>query len=451
MKRKTECSRITLWGLLSFILIAALCLTRCHGQTSPPGTATSDVAKDELQRILDLKAAAIQRADQQYVEKVDAVEQSYEQSLQNIQTRWSGKVAEANAAAVTDLRALSSRLAAAGQLAEMVKVLKAIYALTPQDREAVKALVATGVNLETISPEPDYFARREVVKASRIVIWNTHNSRFNTSGTQQCNVALFQGRRAVWRSNKVHLPWERNNDTFAVVNVPPVRFDIVRVEITKWHGYSGGLAEIEVWQGGKNIALHKPTRASSAVDARVASAKVTDGVTTSLGYKSGYWLLPDNQAGWIEISLAKPLYQKQLRAKVSARTPWQMVLEVLPGDMVDISASGKWRAAPQIVAGPDGGLGPGEDNWGRYRDRFYLQGRLGEEVFRVGSQYTLRAAKAGRLELGMNEVTVDSFRNNAGFIDVVLSLRKRSASPARNALPEGLMSADTDRGAPAVR
>jgi hypothetical protein len=449
--RHPECTGALPWSLASLILVVAMCLTPCHAQTNTLDTAISDVAQDDLPRILALKDAAIEQADQQYVEKVDVVEQSYEQSLIKAQMLWSGKVEQAKAAAVTDLKDLSSSLAAAGQLTEMVKVLKAIYALTPQDQEAAKALAATGVDLETISPEPDYFARRDGVQPSRIVIWNTHNSRFNTSGTQQCNLVLFHGRRAVWRSDKINLPWERNNDTFAVVNVPAIRFDIVRVEISKWRGYSGGLSEIEVWQGGKNVALHKPTRASASVDTRATSAKATDGVTTSLGYKDGYWLLPDNQAGWIEISLAKPLYQKLFRIRVSARKPWQTVLEVAPGDMIDISASGKWRAAPQIVAGPDGGLGSGEDKWGRYSDRFYLQGRLDGEVFKIGSRFTLRVPRAGHLELGMNEANVDWFRNNSGFLDVALSLRKRPPLPPPHSMPESITQEDADRGVGAVR
>ena len=137
-------------------------------------------------------------------------------------------------------------------------------------------------------------------------------------------------------------------------------------------------------------------------------------------------LLPDNQAGWIEISLARPAYQELVRTKVSARIPWKKVSDVSVGDIVDITASGTWRASPQISAGPDGGLGPGEDQWGRFRDRFYLQGRLGGKVFKIGSRFTLRVSQAGPLELGMNEGNIDWFLNNSGFLDVALSIRKKS-------------------------
>lgn len=411
---------------MSLIIMATLPLMPCFGQTSTPDTAAPNAAEENLLQILSKKDAAIESADGQYAKAIEAAEKSYEQLLSKAEALRAGKVADARAAAVTDLRALSAWLAADGKLSETVKVLKAIYALAPQDTEVAKALVATGVNLKSITAEGDYFARRDAKQTSRIVIWNTHNSRFNTSGTLQCNVVLIQAHRPVHRFNKVDVPWERNKDSFAVVNVPAIQFDTVRVEIIKWHGYAGGLAEIEIWQDGKNVALHRPTRASAAVDWQTTSARVTDGITTSVAYKQGYWLLPDNKAGWIEIGLGRPAYEKLRRAKVSARTPWLKTINVAPGDIVDITADGKWWASSQIAAGPDGGHGNGEDKWGKFRDRFYLQGRLGEEVFKIGSQFTLRAARVGQLELGMNEEDVDWFANNSGFLDVVMTVRKRS-------------------------
>jgi hypothetical protein len=391
-------------------------------ETAPPAP------KDDLQRILGVKDAAVERADRQYAEWVSSADKSYEQSLSKARTFWSRKIDDAKSVAVTDLKALGTRLAAAGQLGETVKVLKAVYTIEPQDNDTAKALTAAGVDLTTIPPEMDYVSRRDGGSgASKIVIWNTHNARYNTSGALQCNVALFQAGKPIWRADKVDLPWRRDTDTFAVVNVPARQFDLVRVEITKWRGYSGGLAEIEIWRGGKNIALGKPTRASAAVCMRTTSARVTDGITTSTVYKDGYWLLPDNRAGWVEISLGRPAYRRLLRAKISARKSWQKTIEVAAGDIIDITAGGKWRASPRIVAGPDGGVDPGGDQWGKFRDRFYLQGRLGDEekTFKIGSRFTLRATQAGHLELSMNEEKPEWYGNNSGFLEVTLSVRKR--------------------------
>jgi hypothetical protein len=333
----------------------------------------------------------------------------------------------------------------------MVTVLKAVYGLTREDPEVAQALVAAGVDPTTISPGSDYFARREGKQASRIVLWNTHNGRFNTSGALQCNVILFQDCTPVWRRDRVDLLWERNNDTYTVIHVPALTFNIVRVEITRWQGYSGGLTEIEVWQDGQNTAIHRPTRASAAADGQTLSAAVTDGVTSSVVYKHGYWLLPDHHAGWIEISLDRPVYQRVIKAKVLARRPWDEVLEVSEGDVIEISASGKWWASPRILADADGGLGSGGDQYGRYSDRFYLQGRLNGNVFRIGSKFTLRVSKAGFLELGMNEESVDWFANNSGVLDVTLRIHKEPPVVDREAAPQIAQSLQLDRSVPENR
>jgi hypothetical protein len=428
----------------SLIVIAVMSLLPCREETRAADTREPIAVKDALQRILGVKDAAVERADQLYAQWVAAADKSYEQSLSKARTFWTRKIDDAKSTAVTDLKALGTRLAAGGQLGETVNVLKAVYAIKPRDGDTVKALTSAGVDLTTIQPEPDYIARRNGGQASRIVIWNTHNSKYNTSGSLQFNVVLFRAGKPVWRADKVDLPWERNTDTFAVVNIPVRQFDVVRVEITKWRGYSGGLAEIEIWQGGKNIALRMPTRASASADRRTTSTRVTDGITTSNVYKNGYWLLPDKQAGWIEISLARPAYRQLLRAKISARKPWQKIIEVAEGDVIDITAGGKWRASPRIVAGPDGGALAGGDQWGKFRDRFYLQGRLAEdgEVFKVGSRFTLRATKPGQLELGMNEEKADWFENNSGFLDVTLSVRKRSSAPQSGSAAKSVASGE---------
>jgi len=291
--------------MASVIVIAAMSMLPCREETRAAETPEPVAAKDDLQRILGVKDAAVERADQLYARWVASADMSYEQSLSKARTFWTRKIDDAKSTAVTDLKALGTRLATVGRLGETVRVLKAVYAIMPQDGDAVKALTAAGVDLTTILPEADYVARSSGGQASRIVIWNTHNSKYNTSGSLQCNVMLFRAGKPVWRADKVDLPWERDTDTFAAVNVPARQFDVVRVEITKWRGYSGGLSEMEIWQGGKNIALRMTTRASASADKRTTSARVTDGITTSTVYKDGYWLLPDRQAGWVEISLAR--------------------------------------------------------------------------------------------------------------------------------------------------
>ncbi len=119
------------------------------------------------------------------------LDKRYEESRLKAQTLWSERIADLTVEAVINLKVLSSRLALAGWLGDMVKVLKAVYGLTREDPEVGQALVAAGVDLKTIAPEIDYFVSREGKQASRVVLWDTHHSRFNTSITLQCNVMLF--------------------------------------------------------------------------------------------------------------------------------------------------------------------------------------------------------------------------------------------------------------------
>lgn len=416
------------------------------GQSIRPETSEPNAPTDDLFNILQAKDTAIAQADQQYADWVAAANKSYEQLILKAQTGWSQRVTDARATTSAKLKALSCRLAAEGKLDETVRALKAVYALTPRDSEAIDSLTALGVDIQSIPVELDCAPFSRNSQTSKIVIWNTHNGRFNTSGTLQCNVVLLQDERPVWRVNRLDLPWKRNEDTFAVVHAPAIQFEALRVELLKWHGYSGGLAEIEVWEGGNNIALHRPTKASAAADSLTTSARVTDGITSSVAYKNGYWLLPDQQAGWIEIDLAKPTYHNLIRAKVSARRPWQEVMKVNPGDIIDITASGRWHASPQIVAGPDGGIGFGGDQWGKYRERFYLQGRLNGQVFKIGSKYALEAPEAGVLEMGMNEQKITWFTNNSGFLDVALCKHKPLPESENSLSSERLVSNDADGG-----
>lgn len=425
----------------TLIGIAIMHLVPCRVELTAAETDEPIAAKENIPGILGMKDAAIERADRRYSELVDSADKTYEQSLLKARTRWSRRVADAKSVAVADLKALGARFAATGRLSDTVKVLKAVYSLEPTDGDAAKALVDAGVDLKAIEPEPDYLVRCHSKQPCKIVIWNTHNGSQNTSGALQCNVVLFRAGRRVWRSDKIDMPWKQDTDTFATVNAPTSEFDTVRVEVVKWRGYSGGLAEIEIWRDGKNIALGRVTRASASADIRTTSRRVTDGITTSIAYKNGYWLLPDNRAGWVEINLARPAYRKLLRAKVSARKPWQRTIEVAEGDIVDITAGGRWRASPLIVAGPDGGATPGADKYGKFRDRFYLQGRLGKEVFKIGSKFTLRAREAGYLELGMNEEQAEWHGNNSGFLDVTLSIRKRRDNLKSGPAPKSVATA----------
>jgi hypothetical protein len=145
----------------------------------------------------------------------------------------------------------------------------------------------------------------------KIVIWNQHMAGWNDRGTKVCNIALLRGKKEVWRSNGLQVPWEAYKDAFLSVIIPHITADIVRVEIVQLYGKGGGLSEIQVFVGGNDIALG----CNIAIGCRVtASAKwsddfsgnmLTDGITTSTADKNGYWLLPDGKKGWAEIYLTE--------------------------------------------------------------------------------------------------------------------------------------------------
>ena len=142
----------------ALIMMAAMPLMSCYGQTGSSEPEPSSAGTD-LQRLLNVKNAAIASADRQYENSIDMAEKSYEKSLLQARTTWSDKISAAKSTAVTALRALSSRLATAGRLGETVEVLKAVYALSPQDPEVAKALAQVGVDVKVIPTELDHDTR----------------------------------------------------------------------------------------------------------------------------------------------------------------------------------------------------------------------------------------------------------------------------------------------------
>ncbi len=77
----------------------------------------------------------------------------------------------------------------------------------------------------------------------------------------------------------------------------------MRVEIEAYENNGGGLAEIQVLVGGRNVAPQLQARASGCYPGgSFTAARVNDGITTSADFATGYWLLPDRQTGWIELS-----------------------------------------------------------------------------------------------------------------------------------------------------
>ncbi|NQU26267.1 MAG: hypothetical protein HQ567_33695 [Candidatus Nealsonbacteria bacterium] len=141
------------------------------------------------------------------------------------------------------------------------------------------------------------------VTADALVLWNTHNAKYKNRGALMCNVWLGRNGKVVWSARSILVNWAAPVDPRTVVRLPKVKFDVLRVEITKAFKDGGGLSEIEVYQGNVNIA--RGLIATASASQNTVPGNVTDGITQSERHRIGYWLLPDNTPGWIEVDFSR--------------------------------------------------------------------------------------------------------------------------------------------------
>lgn len=145
------------------------------------------------------------------------------------------------------------------------------------------------------------------LEADKIVIWNQHNGVNGDRGTLACVVTLLYQGKPVWRQS-VRLPWLIDAPACTTVKPPHVRFDQVRVDITKFRGNGGGLGEIEVFDGTINLSQNGSVVAKEYYrdDRRFYPNNVIDGDKSGA---SGYWLLNNGQQGWVLIDMINFLQQ----------------------------------------------------------------------------------------------------------------------------------------------
>lgn len=134
-------------------------------------------------------------------------------------------------------------------------------------------------------------------------IWNARNAYSHDRGTERCNVYLLSGDKVVWAEKDLQVPWSEDIDRHVSLPLPHKAFDRIFIEITKYRGRGAGLNEIEVIRDGVNLARFGKATASARWDHRHSASRINDGITTSETHGWGFWLLPDNQLGWIEIDL----------------------------------------------------------------------------------------------------------------------------------------------------
>lgn len=140
------------------------------------------------------------------------------------------------------------------------------------------------------------------LRADKIIIWNQHNGPHANAGTSACTVTLFYKGKPVW-SQAVQVPWHPSSAAKRTLQPPNIRCDQIRVDITKHHGYAGGLAEVEVFEGTVNLARHCAVMGSGYwnKNKKYVPSNVNNGITTG---NSGYWLQNnDTPYGWVAISI----------------------------------------------------------------------------------------------------------------------------------------------------
>jgi len=172
-----------------------------------------------------------------------------------------------------------------------------VWALGYWLADSTHAWVEADLSLVTATTGPG-------VLADRVVIWNQHNGIANDRGANEARLTLWRNGREVWAQEQITIPWQPNADNQATVTLPKVGFDHVRVDVSSWHAGGGGLAEIQVFQGERNIALGRPAAVSASFGPQWGGFNATDGRTSSAEFGGGYWLLPDNTRGWVEVDVS---------------------------------------------------------------------------------------------------------------------------------------------------
>jgi hypothetical protein len=137
--------------------------------------------------------------------------------------------------------------------------------------------------------------------SDRIVIWNQNNNGKGDRGTERINVSLLLGGREVWSKKSIKIEWDPVEQGKVEIPTPAVVADTVRVEITKSVNNKGGLAEVEFFQGGRNVAAGGEVRVSSVWENNPNHL----GTMLADGVLSTYWLIPNDAEGWAEIVLKR--------------------------------------------------------------------------------------------------------------------------------------------------
>jgi hypothetical protein len=126
----------------------------------------------------------------------------------------------------------------------------------------------------------------------------------------------------------------------------------------------------------------------------------------------------------IELTQVRLAGAERIITKVSAAKGWQKVLDLKKGNVVFLSAEGKWctntgsRAANTYDA--NGASGGKNNDFIPNTPYGALIGQIGEQSFLVGRSASIRAQQDGALELRIND---KGFDDNDGELTVTIYLK----------------------------
>ena len=124
-----------------------------------------------------------------------------------------------------------------------------------------------------------------------LVLWNLPlDGQLHDRQTTFVGIRLLRGKETVWRAKSIRLNKDRVD---TLVALPNVVFNKVVIDILKWKGEGGGLAEVEVYVGDRNVALRRPCEVtnSETLPAHLDDDHAfTDGIQRPTENGKGYWI-----------------------------------------------------------------------------------------------------------------------------------------------------------------
>jgi hypothetical protein len=138
----------------------------------------------------------------------------------------------------------------------------------------------------------------------RLILWNQHNAQHKDRGTKTIRLSVYMEGDVVFTGEDIEVKWSNTKDPSTELTLPVVKFDRIRIDITRWVGGGGGLSEVQLFHGGRNQVSRAKISSSGILQDNAESfgvSKLNDGIVSSDKFAVGYWLLPNSETGWIDL------------------------------------------------------------------------------------------------------------------------------------------------------